>query len=448
MDDLHESTSTAESVAFPCTHAQIPPETVYELRSQIGLSTASTDAVVAALQTYAPSPEMLPVCTLLILEKFEDAVRIARSVLEQHFSAEFLVGLQSSPYFLQRLAVPALLSGARIATPLKHEFLLAALKDSVSAVVVAAVDAIAEEGARVLREPPGTDAHGRPLLPLFGPAEIHDLIAELSKSDHTAVRVAAAGLLPLLAPGDPLLAVLAQSPAWRVRLRVAQLLPRLAPSDRATLASALRHDAVDEVRVRLAAGTDTLDALYFFDDPCEHVRAAYLARVLDKLSDEALFKRLMTDESWEVKKHLLDLRGEWVLRVTVPFIKSSAESDNWRIKYDILALIHGKLAEEAVVRPLCQFILECLSDRVCEVREKAAAVLVDTIWRYEWCAEFEAEIRAAIASPNYLHRISAMRPALAFERRTGVVVTAAVADDPVKNVRESYQEAAAEMMER
>lgn len=393
------------------------------MQLRVGVSDELTDEVLRAVQAHPPSQALLPVYNLLVLERFEATVPLIRAAMDRQPDLEYITSLQKSRFYVQRRCVPYI--AAAIPPEERKTVLRTSLRDPICAVVSEAVGAI-------LKSSP------------FSSDELLGIAADLYGSRYTTTRMLSVDILILIQESRPLLLDVLRENNWRMRLRCASLLGRFNPGDQERIVAELRSDHVDEVRAALARNLHTLDHIDFLGDPCDTVRANYLANVVNMIDDQAIFSRITADESWDVRKILLNLRGEWFRKITIPLIKTSTENVKWRTKIEVLDLIDNQVGDSFVSRLMASFLIRALHDRVCEVRRRAQAVLLKIIAAYDWCAEYADELRAAAGSENYLYRIATVAVAIAFDRRFGTGIADALMNDRVENVRLCYSDCIAE----
>lgn len=390
-----------------------------ELQLRVGVSEELTDDVLRVVQGSVPTAGLLPVLNLLMLERPEATMALVRRVVEASYDGEYIASLQKSRFYMQRMAVPQLVGV--VPADERAAILTTSLRDSALPVVREAVRAIVADNP-------------------FSDEEVLKIARNLGQSKYSAARTLAVDVLVLGrdCAGGLLKELLGGG--WRVRLRCAALMAQFSPAEQETIVAVLISDPVDEVRIQLARNLKSLDYIHLLKDSCEHVRSAYLENVIGKIQDERLFADLVTDKSWEIRRQLLGLSGEMFQNIAVPLIKTSADTINWRLNFEILSLIDGKIADEHTVRLLVDFLFKRLCDRICAVREKARDILVKIIGRYSWAEEYRPQIEGAAGSPNYLYRISAVPVAVSYDRKYKTSVSRCLETDRVENVRLCYSD--------
>lgn len=390
---------------------------VLELQLQVGVSEELTDRVLSQVGSCQPSPALLPVYNLLMLERYEATIPLIMRVVEAHYDLEYLTSLQKSRFYLQRRSVPCLAATAPCSD--RKMIFKASLRDPICVVVKEAV------GAIMLNSP-------------FTKSEHLDIAKDLFNSKYMAVRVLSVDVLALAEPGSQLLAEILASSSWRMRLRAAALLRGFGGVDQQRIISALIHDHIEEIRIHLGKSLDTLDHAELLKDPSEHVRAAYLYNVVHLIDDRTVFDALARDPSWEVKKVLLNLTGEWFKQVTIPLIKVGAENTKWRVRLEILGLIDEHVENDFASRLLISFIIKRLQDKISAIRTKAKDILLKMLERYDWCAAHVREIEDVVRSENYLYRVSVVPVAISYDRKFGTQISEVLQKDRVENVRQCY----------
>jgi len=390
-----------------------------ELQLRVGVSEEMTDDVLRTVEGSAPTAELLPVLNLLMLERPDATVALVRRVVEASYDGEYIASLQKSRFYMQRMVVPQL--AEIIPAKERAAILRTSLRDTAIPVVKEAVHAITADSC-------------------FSNEELLKIANSLHKSKYSAIQILTADVLALRGCGsDSLLRELLEG-GWRIRLRCAALLKRFDQTDQELITSMLINDQVDEVRIQLSKNLENLKHIHLLKDPCEHVRSAYLSNVIGKIQDEGILTGLMTDKSWEIRRQLLGLSGEMFQNIAVPLIRASTDTINWRLNFEILDLIEGKIDDESTVRLLADFLFEKLCDRVCAIREKACDIIVGIVGRYSWGEELRSQIENAVDSTNYLHRISAVPVAVCYDRRYKTDISRRLEADPVENVRLCYSD--------
>lgn len=392
-----------------------------EIQSLVGASEELTDKILYRVKTLPPSKAFLPTYSLLLIERFESAVGLVAKTMEEELDLQFLSYLQNSKFYLQRMAVPvAILS---LTFPEKKVFLKNALKDPICDVVKQAVQSVKIDNP-------------------FDNEELLEIALELFRSRYTAVKILTVDVLVMIKECTFMLANLINSTNWRVRLKVASRISDFCPEDQERILIELKKDHIEEVRTELSKNIRSLMHLDLLQDPCEHVRSNYLSNILDQITDEEMLKRLVEDSSWQVKKVLLNLKGDMFKKVTIPLIRNSTENVSWRIKYDILCLIEERIENEFASKLLMNFLIKNMRDKVNEIRTKTQQILVRIIIQYRWACEYFYEIENLASSPNYLHRISAIPVVIEYDLKHKTAIGKRLRDDGVVNVRECFVECA------
>lgn len=395
----------------------LSPTSISEMQVLVGLNEDLTDKVLCRVRSIPSSPALLPVYSLLLLERYEAAIPLIESVLQQELDMECIDRLQGSKYYIQRMSVPCIIKALSFSR--KKDILRTSLQDPICEVVKEAVRSIRENNP-------------------FNDDELVEIAIDLFKSKYTSVRVLSVDILALVGGSSFLLMDALKSNNWRLRLKVASCLQKFGPEDRKRVVGELVNDHVEEVRIELSKHLKTLDHLELLRDPCELVRSNYLGNVVGLIEDERVFKWVVEDKSWEVKKVLLNLKGELFKKITIPLIRHSTEGISWRTKHDILGLIEQKIDNEFVSKLMMGVLVRHLRDRVCEVRAKSQQVLVKIIKKYGWVDEYYYEIEAVAHCSNYLHRISVVPVAVEYDMRMGTDLSRVLKHDRVVNVRDCY----------
>ena len=338
--------------------------------------------------------------------------------MKTSLEVEYLDYLQRSKFYLQRKSVPRIVRN--LSFPEKGRIIKNSLRDEICEVVKEAVLCI---------------IHNNP----FNSDELDDIVVELYNNKYTSIKVLTVDLLVLINRNCFLLTDFLKSTNWRLRLKVAALYPKFSSEDQFLIAQEFKKDHVDDVRIQLSKSLTTLDHLDLLEDPCEFVRAHYLANVIDQLEDQFDLKKLISDSSWEVKKILLNLKGENFKRITIPLIRNSTENVSWRIKHEILCLVEKNIENELTSKLLLNFLIKNLKDKLSEVRVKAQEIFCKIIRNYTWVHEFFFEIENLATNPNYLYRISAVPIIVDYDAKFNTRIGLILYNDPVRNVREKVR---------
>lgn len=390
-----------------------------EVQALVGISEELTDNVLYKLKMQPPSKEFLTTYSLLLIERFEEAVLLVIKAMEEELDPDFLYSLQQSRFYLQRMAVPIIIR--TLTFPERKALLRKGLKDPICEVVKQTVNSI------------------RSNCP-FDNTELLEIAVELFKSKYTAVKILSVDALAMIKESCFLLSSLVTSTNWRIRLKVASRFPEFNHDDQYKVLLELKKDHIDEVRVELSKGIKGLEHLDLLSDPCELVRANYLNNIIDVITDEQILATMMQDSSWEVKKILLGLKGEMFKNVTIPLIKNSTENVSWRIKYEIMSLIDERVSNEFASKLLMTFLIKNVKDKVCEIRRKAQRILVKIIRHYNWVSEYFLEIESLVSNTNYLYRISAVPIAIEYDLKFKTELGKALKHDNVVNVRDYFRD--------
>lgn len=392
---------------------------ITELQSLVGASEELTEQVLNKVKELPRTPSILPIYNLLLLERYENALELIEEVMSNSLDLEYLDYLQKSKFYLQRKSVPRIIRN--LSFPEKGRLLRNSLRDEICEVVKEAVLCI---------------IYNNPL----NNEELAEVAVEIYRNRFTAVKVLTVDLLILLNRNCFLLTDFLRSTNWRLRLKVASLYLKFNPEDQITIAQELRKDHVDEVRIELSKSLKSLDYLELLDDPSEFVRSHYLSNVITLLGDQFDLKKLLSDNSWEVKKVLLNLKGENFKKITIPLIRNSTENVSWRIKHEILCLVENNIDNEFTSKLLLSFLIKNLKDRVNEVRVKAQEIFCKIIKRYSWVDEFFFEIENLASNSNYLYRISAVPIIVDYDVKFQTKIGKILYNDPIRNVRERIRD--------
>ncbi|KAI5151616.1 serine/threonine-protein phosphatase 2A regulatory subunit A [Enteropsectra breve] len=393
---------------------------IVELQEKIGISEEYTEKIKDLLKNSEPVHSYLPMYNLLILEKWDEVVPLISKILDKSYDAEYISNLQKSKYYLQRQAVPAILRGISNNDDKVKSSLSLSLRDPIICVIKEAVETIKIKG-------------------IFSQDELLEIANGLFSNCFAKIKMLAVDILSMVKSENGLALEIARSSSWRVRAYLAINIEKFSNATKKAVAAELINDHIDEVRIYLSRHVHGLEFIDLLDDPCDEVRGNYLTNVLDEISDGNLLERLSKDKSWAVKKALLNLTGEWFKKITIPMIYANTENVKWRMKHDILSLIADKLENEFVARTLFGFIVEALTDRTCEIRNKAQSMVVRIIELYEWVTEHESSFEKIVYSGNYLHRMSILPVAIRYDEKYAREISRRLFFDPVKNVREFYQ---------
>ncbi|KAI4291145.1 serine/threonine-protein phosphatase 2A regulatory subunit A [Pancytospora philotis] len=390
-----------------------------ELQHLVGATEQLTDEVLQTIIENGPSREMLPVLNLLLLERHEAAVQLIRSVLDSLNDIEYVKSLQNSRFYLQRMSVPRLSSGLPPAD--RRAILLKSLGDDILAVVRAAVDSIAEDSP-------------------FDDDELLEIAGALCAKQFVSWQMLAVDILAVrAADGAYLLEKLLRTDAWRVRLRIAVLMDRFSRDDRALITERLVGDRIEFVRLQVAQRLCSLEHSCLRQDPSSQVRVAYLANVIDQITDPEELRAIACDPSWEVRRAVFGLKGNLFKQIAVPLITEENGTLSWRRSYEILELVETKIGDSDISESLADYLFSRLRDRVADVRSKAAVVLCKIIDVHTWSSRLAESIEAVVSSSNYLHRIAAVPVAISYDRAFHTRLCDALINDSVVNVRDYYR---------
>lgn len=426
---------TGQSSGSPMDRSSANEAQLYELRGQVGHSELKTEKALQTVSSISPNSRLLPIYDLLLLERFEPTIPLIRMTLENLNSlstpdssiqiTNYLSTLQNSQYYFHRMAVPCILRHSSLPLETKRDFLSKSCQDRVGHVVKETVTTIINDE-------------------IFDKQQLADIANYLLDHEYAMMRTLAVDIIAKIRDERKFIRAALDSSSWRVRLRMGLLIKKFDSNEQTLIIDKLRNDPVEEVRVHLAANLSSLEYSFFLDDLSDQVRAIYLKNVVSKINDQTIFEKLMNDDSWEVKKFLLNLRDEWLHSVTIPLIKSSTQNVKWRMKLEILKLIEDKIEESEIARPLFGFICEAVQDKTCEIRKKAAQILKKIVERHDWSKEYTVDLERVVLSKNYLHRISILPVVVAFDKKWGKSISKPLKEDVVVNIREYYRELASE----
>jgi len=390
-----------------------------EMQSLIGTNDEITETILNRLRVLPPSRLLLPVYTILLLERFDVTLPLVEKVICEGTDIDlgFIGALQSSRFYNHRMAVPLILRS--LSFPEKRAILRVSLRDEICEVVRRSV-------ASILANNP------------FDTEELLDIAMELHRSRYTVVKVLSIDILTLIGESSFLLADLIRSANWRIRLRLASRVSAFNGDDQQSIMQELVRDSVDEVRIELSRHISSLDQMQLLEDPNMTVRGNYLERMIDRIGDEAVLRRMLDDPSWEVRKKLLVLKDERFRRITIPLMRSKTEGIPWREKCGVFGVIEANVGDELTAKMLMMFLLKHLRDKVHEIRQQAQRILVQVVQRHGWIVEYFYELEAVAMSPNYLYRISAVPVIVEYDLRFKTDLGRRLRNDRVLNVRECF----------
>lgn len=389
-----------------------------ELKSQIGITEEATDKSLLKIKTLQGSLKLLPIYNLLLLERLEETIPLIVSCLKNNLDLEYLSSLQQSKYYIQRKSVPMILKYLNFDE--KNKFLMKSLSDPICDVIKEAVLCIKENNS-------------------FNQEELTKIAIELFNSKYTAVKLMAIDILTLIEENSFFIMDLLKINNWRIRLKLSSCLDYLKKEDQDRIINEIKGDIVEEVRIELSKHLKSLDYIELLKDPSESVRANYLKNVINLIEDENILKKMIDDESWEVKKILLHLKGDLFKKITIPLIKNNDDS-SWRVKMEILQLVENNIKNEYVTKLMVNFLLKCLKNKVFEIRKKAQEILILIINNYKWVDEYYYEIEEICFSQNYLFRITMFPVVYEYDSKYGTELSKKFENDPVVNVRDFYKD--------
>lgn len=392
---------------------------ILELQMQIGVSEELTASVLSIVQSLSPSLTLLPVYNLLLLERYEETIPLINLVMETKLDIEYITSLQKSRFWIQRKCAPAI--ALNIPRAERKEILKTSLKDPATAVVNEMV-------LSVLKDNPFTDF------------ELIEITRILYESPYMSNKILSIDLLALTKTENPMLDEALRGNCWRIRLRCARILNKFNIETQMKIISELKNDHIDEVRMELANNLHSLDFIDYLKDPCDFVRSNYLLNVANLIEEKSVFTELISDSSWEVRKVLLNLRGDLFQSITIPLIQTSVENVPWRTKIEVLELIEAQIGDGSIAKLLVVFLIKNIKDKICVIRDKAADVFLKVLDKYPWTIEYAWDIEQIAGSANYLHRISVVPIAVAFDRKYNTNISEILRNDKIVNVRECYIE--------
>lgn len=393
---------------------------ILELQMQVGVSEELTSQVLSIIRKQAASPALLPVYNLMLLENYDETIPLIKATMASHLDLEYITSLQKSRFPVQRKCAPMI---ADAVDPVaRRSILRTSLSDSSIPVIREAVSAVRSDNPFDRQEL----------------RSIHDSLAESSFMD---CRVLAVDILACGLEDEVLLSSALHSSAWRIRLRCATLLDGFSAVSRQLIVDELKTDHIEEVRMQLAKNIHSLESIEYLSDPSELVRSSYLSNVIKLIQDESILAGLINDQSWEVRKILLSLRGPLFKKITIPLIQNSTENViQWRSKIEVLDLVDEQIGDDYVARLLTAFLFKTLGDRVCAVRERSRDILIKVLAKYDWFREFSRDIEDVISGSGYLHRIAVLPVAIAFDRKYSTQLSSLLMADRVANVRHCYSQ--------
>lgn len=391
---------------------------ILEIQSQIGLSDELTDKFLVKLKSLMPCSTHLPLYELFLLERYDETLPMITYLMSYHFNYEYLINLQNSDFYLHRKAAASIAKTINFNN--KKDFLMKFLSDGICDVVKEATTSIRESK-------------------LFNQEDLLNILMLLYNNKYTAVKILSIDILSMLTDTSVLNEILISN-NYRIRLKLAMNFDLFRSEDQIKILNELKTDIVEEIRIEISKKLKSLDHLDLLKDPSEMVRSNYLSNVIDQIKDEEILKELVQDESWEVKKILLNLTGELFKNITIPLIKNFSNDVSWRIKYNILELIEKRLDNEFVCKMMSSYLFGCLKDKVSEIRNKCSNILIMYVERFSWMEEVYYELYNIVNSSNYLFRISVIPLAVHFDRRFKTALCSRFETDTVVNVRDYFND--------
>lgn len=155
----------------------LSPTSISEMQVLVGLNENLTDKVLCRVRSIPSSPALLPVYSLLLLERYEAAIPLIESALQQELDMECIDRLQGSKYYIQRMSVPCIIKALSFSR--KKDILRTSLQDPICEVVKEAVRSIRENNP-------------------FNDDELVEIAIDLFKSKYTSVRVLSVDILALV----------------------------------------------------------------------------------------------------------------------------------------------------------------------------------------------------------------------------------------------------------
>lgn len=383
----------------------------------VGKDKEVTTQLVEYLKTSTPVVSFLPLCSLLLLENYEEMVSVIRSILQRNPESVhgYVSGLLKSKYYYQRMAVP------RILVDMGCKDLLVKCFSDPSGVVI-------KEAAASL---------GLYKTIPFSEEELVDIAMALNVHQYDYVQCTVPDILVHLRTKSFLVSEVCLSKSWRKRLAIAKRVSLFSPQDQATIFSLLHKDEEEGVRAALVPGVDSREYWeIFIQDPSERVRALVVRTIQDEFKD--LLHKAVEDPSWAVRKELLCIHNESIYEsISLPLIASLPSNNDWRVKGEILeSILHIAQRNTLLIRRcLTDILWEYLSDKVYEIRTRASKVIQYLVEEAQWAEEWEGRIRKTLSSPNYLIRISLAPICSSFDRRFGTTLVHTLLTDRISNVR-------------
>lgn len=397
-----------------------------KLEMIVGMDRGLNDLLVEHLVALPPDPGHLAVCELMLIENPEKITPVIKRVFAS-FPEKihgFVGRLLESPFYIQRQSIPSLILNIEYREA--KEVLRRCLLDPVVSVVRCA--ALSLEKYETVP---------------FEDEELVELVEGLHGSYSEYVQCTAASVIPLIRRQTPFVREICMSASWRRRYAIAKRIQSLSAVDRATVYSYLCQDQEEEIRICLAknmehGGDWRRFAPLFLKDSSSAVRALTIKMIGDREEFQEMLKEAVSDGNWEVRKALLSVqRTETYRSVVIPLINSLSTTLNWRIRREVLESIASvsRQDERLLKELLGRYLLGYLCDRIHEIRAEAARVAGELVLMYPWTDEWLPEIDAAVSSRNYLHRITSVGAAIAFDRihKTGFVKR--LLGDPIDNVK-------------
>lgn len=407
-----------ENIDF--TNFQVPD--ILKLQSIIGKEKEITYKLISYLKSNAPiSPEILPICTLLLIENRSSTIEVIQNILihHPHLVQDTINELQSSKFYNQRCAVPQII----IEIPDTKMYLKKAFNDNIGVVVKEACLSLQFYEA----------------LP-FSDNELLDIALALNNHQYDYIQCLVPDVLIFIKQKTFLMSEISLSKSWRKRLSLVKKVSYLSLEDRYYLYNTLCKDPEESVRIALVKEIDCLTdfkkyAEIFLTDTSENVRSLMVRKIGNMYDD--LLDNIVNDPSWIVRKELLCIHREDIYeRISLPIINSLPKNNTWRVKIEILETISHILNfnDVLVQRCLLDILFKYLTDPVYEVRNRAGGVLKDLINKAEWSIELQERLECLLQS-SYLVRITLVEAFKEFDKKHGTKFIKNLLNDKVINVR-------------
>ncbi|WUR04395.1 serine/threonine-protein phosphatase 2A [Vairimorpha necatrix] len=406
------------------------------LQSLIGKELDLTKKLISYLTSNSIiSPEILPLCSLLLIENRNSVCSVIHQILLKNPSLthEYITNLQKSKFFNQRCAVPQII----VNLPGTKNFLKKSFSDPIGLVVKEAVKSINKYDS-----------------PVFNDDELLNIANMLNNNQYEYIQCLVPDILIFIKQKNFLITQISLSKSWRKRLSLVKKIGYFSVDDKINLYNILSKDPEECIRLKLVENINDNRrnfedqessplpfeiskkfAQIFINDKSENVRKLAVQKICHLHDD--LLDDVVNDESWLVRKELLCIHREDIYeKISLPIIRSLPKNNIWRIKIEILDTIlhivdHN---DKLVQRHLQDTLFQYLTDPVYEVRNKAGLVLKELIIKSEWSKELEEKMEDMMNN-SYLVRITSSEAYYAFDKKYKTRFIKRLLRDEVINVR-------------